>query len=431
MVTKKSIWHPFTQEKTADPPLRIVRGTGPYLYDENGKKYLDLISSWWVNLHGHSHPDIAQAIFEQANILEHVIFAGCTHRPAEHLVEKLQTILPSELCYFFFSDNGSTAVEIGLKMAYQYWWNNGEKQRTTFISFEGGYHGDTFGAMSVGYQSGFFNQFKDFLFEGFFIPFPETWLGDGDVARKEEESLNLLSEYLKRNHQKVAAFIGEPMVQGAGGMRMCRPEYMDRLVACLREHGILVIFDEVMTGFSRTGKYFALNHLKHCPDIVCLSKGLTGGALPLALTVATDKIYQAFLADDFSKAFAHGHSYAANPLGCAAALASFDLLVSGKTQDAVKRIHTQHRDFLKMLKDSMPQKITAPRTCGTIVAFNLWSTKNDYNFSKVPLLKRKFLDRGLFIRPLGNTVYLLPPYCITEQQLAETYETIVSVLEEI
>ncbi len=289
---KKIIWHPFTQEKTAAEVIAITNAKGSYIYDESGKAYLDLISSWWVNLHGHAHPDIAEAIYEQALKLEHVIFAGFTHSPAVDLCEDLQEILPYELNRFFFSDNGSTSVEVALKMAYQYWSNQGLKEKNLFLSFDGGYHGDTFGAMSVGSRSGFHNSFSDLFFKVLTIPYPQTWDDDSEIDLKEENALSLLRNHLREHGSKIAAFILEPLVQGASGMKMCRPEFLVKLIAEVREHKILVIFDEVMTGFSRTGSYFALSQIGIIPDFLCLSKGITGGFLSYCQMLCMKKIRQ-------------------------------------------------------------------------------------------------------------------------------------------
>ncbi len=422
---KKILWHPFTQEKTATEVIAITNAKGSYIYDESGKAYLDLISSWWVNLHGHAHPNIAEAIYEQALKLEHVIFAGFTHSPAVDLCESLQEILPSELNRFFFSDNGSTAVEVALKMAYQYWSNQGLKEKTLFLSFDGGYHGDTFGAMSVGSKSGFHNSFNDLFFKVLTIPYPQTWDGDSEIELKEENALSLLRNHLREHGSKIAAFILEPLVQGASGMRMCRPEFLVKLIEQVREHEILVIFDEVMTGFSRTGSYFALSQIGIIPDLICLSKGITGGFLPLALTVTTNTIYEAFLSNDWNMAFAHGHSYTANPLACAAAIASLKLLKQLDTQNAIKSIHESHKKGMSILKSSC-SNIEHTRILGTISAFDI---KSDFNLSTK--LKKRFLEEGLLIRPLGNTIYLLPPYSITSEELEITYQTIKNVLKSL
>ena len=329
---KKILWHPFTQQKTAQNNIAITYAKGSYLYGEKGEPYLDLISSWWVNLHGHAHPEIAQKIYEQALRMEHVLFAGFTHESAIHLCEELKEILPPDLKRFFFSDNGSTAVEVALKMAYQYWYNKGKKEKKLFLSFDGGYHGDTFGAMSVGCQSGFHNTFSDLFFKVLSLPYSATWDGDSEVENKEHYVLTVLDTYMKDHENEIAAFILEPLIQGASGMRICRPEFLKKVIERVQQAGILIIFDEVMTGFGRTGSYFALSQIGVTPDFLCLSKGITGGFLPLALTVTRDKIYDAFLSNEWKYAFAHGHSYTANPLACAAAVASLSILKREDTQ---------------------------------------------------------------------------------------------------
>lgn len=419
---QKLIWHPFTQEKTASPVLPIVRGKGSYLFDENGNSYLDLISSWWVNLHGHAHPDIAQSIYKQALELEHVIFAGCTHPPAIELCENLSDLLPRSLSRFFFSDNGSTAVEVSLKLAYQYWQNRGETGRRSFISLEGGYHGDTFGAMSVGKSSKFHDAFSDILFPVFNIPFPSTWLSDTNVQEREDSALSLLEAYLKTSGKQVAALILEPLIQGASGMRMARPIFFERVIKMVREYDILVVFDEVMTGFGRTGTTFALSQLSEKPDFLCISKGITGGFMPLALTVTTESIYECFLSIEWSKAFAHGHSYTANPLACSAALASLKLLLSDSTQNSITSIQQSHVLGLEEISKRC-RNVTKIRSLGTIAAMDIEES--------LPFLKaavHKLLKRGLIIRPLGKTLYLLPPYSITPRELERSYEEILNCI---
>ena len=416
------IWHPFTQEKTAAEVISIKRAQGSYLYDENDKAYLDLISSWWVNIHGHAHTEIAKSIYEQAKTLEHVIFAGFTHEPAVNLCEGLRDLLPQDLCKFFFSDNGSTAVEVALKMAYQYWLNLGFHEKTTFLSFDGGYHGDTFGAMSVGAKSGFHNQFKDLFFNVLSLPYPDTWDNDDQVELKEQKTINVLQCYLDDHHNKIAAIILEPLIQGASGMRICRPQFIKALIDLVRQRNILVIFDEVMTGFGRTGTYFALDQIGITPDFLCISKGITGGFLPLALTVTTNKIFNAFLGDDFSIAFAHGHSYTANPLACSAAVTSLMLLKSTECQNSIKNLNKAHKKGMAQLKLKCPM-VEKTRVIGTIAAFNL---KNSAHL--IPYLKQQFFEQGMLIRPLGNTVYLLPPYCITNQEIELVYNKIINII---
>jgi len=413
---KKIIWHPFTQERVGEFLIAIKKGSGSYLYDENNKPYLDLISSWWVNLHGHAHPEIAKAIYEQGITLEHVIFAGFTHEPAVQLCEKLQALLPNQFSRFFFSDNGSTAVEVAIKMAYQYWKNQGELKRTTFLSFDGGYHGDTFGAMSVSASPGFHSTFSELLFSVLTVPFPETWYEDEEVESKETYALEVLDNHLRTCGDKIAALILEPLVQGASGMRMCRPEFINKVVDLVRQYEILIIFDEIMTGFGRTGTYFAFEQTKVIPDFLCLSKGLTGGFLPLSLTVTTEKIYSAFLGDNFM--FAHGHSYTANPLGCAAAIASLGLLTKPSAMDSIQAIHNVHEQ--ELLNLSANTNIKCARITGTIAAFDTYDAQT---------LKRKCLEQGLLIRPLGNSVYLLPPYSTDVHELQEAYAKICDLLK--
>jgi adenosylmethionine-8-amino-7-oxononanoate aminotransferase len=422
---KRIIWHPFTQEKTAPEVISIKKAKGTYLYDHNDKAYLDLISSWWVNLHGHGHPEIAKSIYEQAKTLQHVIFAGFTHEPAVTLCEDLQDILPLALCKFFFSDNGSTAVEVALKMAYQYWRNLGIHEKTTFLSFDGGYHGDTFGAMAVGGKSGFHNQFKDLFFNVLSIPYPDTWDGDCQVDLKEQKAIEILGEYLDKYHQKIAAIILEPLIQGASGMRICRPAFIKAVIDLVQQNGILVVFDEIMTGFGRTGTYFALDQLDIVPDFLCLSKGITGGFLPLALTITSNKIHNAFLGDDFSTAFAHGHSYTANPLACSAAVTSLRLLRNSECQKSIQGINKMHKKGMEFLKSKCPP-LEKTRIIGTIAAFDL---KN--SACLLPSIKQQFLRQGMLLRPLGNTVYLLPPYCITNQEVELAYNKIAGILESL
>ncbi|MCE2992383.1 MAG: adenosylmethionine--8-amino-7-oxononanoate transaminase [Candidatus Jidaibacter sp.] len=410
---KKVIWHPFTQEKTAGTVIAAKKAEGCYIYDEDGKAYLDLISSWWVNLHGHAHPEIARSIYEQAMKLEHVIFAGFTHEPAVALCEELAELLPPSLNRFFFSDNGSTAVEVALKMSYQYWCNQGQGDRKIFLSFEGGYHGDTFGAMSVGHTSKFHDAFKPLFFDVLSIPYPDTWEEDLDVEVKEQRALSSLDKYLDEKGKEIAALILEPLVQGASGMRMCRSSFINQVILRVRAKGILVIFDEVMTGFGRTGTNFALEQIDSKPDFLCLSKGITGGFLPLALTVTTENIYSAFLHDEWKYAFAHGHSYTANPIACAAAVTSLKLLK--KTN--LDAINNAHKLGMSYLKERLPN-IKHTRIIGTISAFEVDLAQK---------LKPKFLASGLLIRPLGNTIYLLPPYCITAGELNSAYEKMGSI----
>ncbi|WP_448560698.1 adenosylmethionine--8-amino-7-oxononanoate transaminase [Trichothermofontia sp.] len=419
------IWYPFSQAKTALEPLKVKAAKGVYLELEDGHRIIDCISSWWVNLYGHAHPKIAQAIFQQAQQLEHVIFAGFTHDPAERLAEQLTALLPGDLSRVFFSDDGSTSVEVALKMAYQYWSNLGQK-RSTFIAFEGSYHGDTFGAMSVGSRSPFSQAFSDLLFDVEFIPFPATHLQDQEASLRESLIINTLENCLLQNPDRYAAIIIEPLVQGAGGMRMCRPAFIQQLRRVSQRFNVLLIFDEVMTGFGRTGTPFASDRAGVAPDIICLSKGITGGFLPLAVTVCTETIYDAFYSEDAYKALFHGHSYTANPLGCAAALASLELLAEFKP--AFQGLEAKHLAHFQALQ-ALPQ-VEKLRVTGTIAAMDLVTPTTPGYFNQIaPRIRQAAIEHGLLLRPLGNVLYLMPPYCITDSQLDTVYAGILHLIE--
>ncbi|MBK3734391.1 adenosylmethionine--8-amino-7-oxononanoate transaminase [Azospirillum brasilense] len=418
---QRHVWHPFTQAQTAPEPLAVTHGKGVSLFTEDGREILDLISSWWVNLHGHAHPAIAGAIAEQAHRLEQVIFADFTHSPAARLAARLAEALPGGLDRVFYSDNGSTAVEVALKLAWQYWRNKGEGQRRRFLAFEGSYHGDTFGAMAAGVGSGFYAPFQELLFAVDRMPYPATWDGDPEVEAKEAAALDWLDRWLAANGAELVAVIIEPLVQGASGMRFCRPEFLRAMAARVRAAGGLVIFDEVMTGFGRTGALFASQKAGVAPDLICLSKGLTGGFLPLSVTACGASIYEAFLGAGFDRAFAHGHSFTANPLGCAAALASLELTTSAETAANLARIEARHRAAIADL--SRHPKLSRGRVLGTIAAIEVTDAQG-YTAAVGQTLKRFFLERGLLLRPLGPVIYLLPPYCVTDGQLDRAYAAI-------
>ncbi len=421
----RHVWHPFTQAQTACPPIPIRAGRGSRLIAADGREFVDLISSWWVTLHGHAEPSIAEAIAAQATRLEQVIFAGFTHEPAVRLAARLTSLLPNSLTRVFFSDDGSTSVEVALKLALQYW-RNRDQPRGRLLAFNGAYHGDTFGAMAAGRSSGFYAPFEDKLFPVDFIPFPATWIGDADATVKEAECLAAVDAWLARYGEDAAALIVEPLVQGAAGMRMCRPAFLRQLTARVRAAGVLVIFDEVMTGFGRTGRNFACEIAGVAPDVICLSKGLTGGFLPMAVTVCTDAIYEAFLGAGFDKAFAHGHSYTANPLGCAAALASLDLLEAPATAERLRRIAAAHESGLARLAGQ--SRATRRRQTGTIAAVTLPANDAGYSAAIGPRAAAFFLEHGLFIRPIGNELYFLPPLCMTEDELSRAYATLEEFL---
>lgn len=417
------VWSPFTQMKDASPTLRVRSGEGAVLHLEDGRQLLDCISSWWVTLHGHGQREIAAAISAQALELEQVLAAGFTHQPAEDLACRLVAALPAPLEWVFYSDDGSTAVEVALKLAYQFWRNGGERGRRRFLSFDGAYHGDTLGAMSVGERSLFTRAFADLLFAVDAVPFPATWDADAEVEAKEEQALSRLEEELVARPGEYAAMILEPLVQGAGGMRMCRPRFLVQVQALLRQHDVLTIYDEVLTGFGRTGALFACERASTEPDIVCLAKGLTGGFLPLAATVCNSRIFDAFYSDDPEKAFYHGHSYTANPLGCAAALASLDLLAD----ERFRRLAAWQGEEVGRLAGH--PRLARIRNCGTIAALDVLVEGDEGYLHQIgPVLRERFLARGFLLRPLGNTVYVLPPYCIEREQLRSIYDCLLEIL---
>ncbi|WKT80090.1 adenosylmethionine--8-amino-7-oxononanoate transaminase [Thermosynechococcus sp. PP45] len=426
-MTDSPIWQPFTQMKTAAPPLKVVRAQGARLELSDGRQIIDAISSWWVTLHGHSHPVLAKALYEQAQTLEHVIFAGFTHEPAEQLAQLLCAHTPAGLQRVFFSDNGSTAVEVALKMAYQYWQRRDQPQRSRFIGFAGGYHGDTLGAMTVGQSSPWWQPFQPLLPPLTILPYPATYAGDPEVETKEAQAIAQLEDTLKADPDAYAALFIEPLVQGAGGMRMCRPSFLQALSAIAKAYGVLVVYDEVMTGFGRTGALFACEKAGTQPDLLCLSKGLSGGCLPIAVTLATEDIYQAFYADDLARAFFHSHSYTGNPLACAASVASFQLLLA--KPEAYQGLEARHwQCYQQYLADV--SNLKQFRTCGTIAAMEL-ATAASYFSDLVPQLRRRFIELGVLLRPLGNTLYILPPYCISDQELAAVYRAIRQVAIEV
>ena len=415
---KDVVLHPFTQMKTADTPLAITRAKGALLYDETGKSYIDCNSSWWVNVHGHCHPHIGQAIQDQFGQLDHVLLAGVTHPKVVELAEKVINILPKGYSKVFYSDNGSTAVEVAIKMVLQYWYNKGIKKHR-FLALDGAYHGDTFGAMSLG-QRGYFNKpFESFFFEADFLDFPKKH--NHTATLEHAEALFKTGEF--------AGVILEPLVQGSAGMRMYDATWLNELMAIAKKHDVLLIFDEIMTGWGRTGELFAMNHCNDTPDIVCLSKGLTGGVLPLGLTVAKEHIYEAFLDDDTLKALLHGHSFTGNPLACAAACASIELFQEPKTKENIDFICNAHGLFKAHLEQSnLP--IKEVRQCGTILAIEIETGENSSYFSSVRVdAIRHFLANGMLLRPLGNVIFLNPPYCIGEEDLEKCYLGIEGFLQ--
>ncbi len=416
---KQYVWHPFTQALTADENLVIVRAESASLFTADGKEYIDANSSWWVNVHGHCHPHIQEAITNQLANLDHTIFAGATHPQAIRLAERICTILPSSFSKVFFSDNGSTAIEVALKMIFQYWSNKNESKKRV-IAIEGAYHGDTFGAMAVG-ERGYFNEpFEHFFFDVDFIAFP--------TKENNKEIVDNLEKLLQTG--EIAGIIVEPLIQGSAGMRVYSPDFLDELVSLAHKYNSLVIFDEVMTAWGRTGKLFALNHCTQKPDIICLSKGLTGGTLPLGLTVATEEIFTAFLAPEKVKALLHGHSFTGNALSCAAANASLDIFEEPETWESIEIIQSKHLEFARKISANPMVKNTA--VFGTIIRFEIETGNESSYFSTIrDIAYRYFIENGCLIRPLGNVIFLNPPYSITEKQLDRLYDVISAFLETI
>lgn len=412
------IWHPYTQHQTSTPPIAIVKGEGALLYDEQGNPYIDATSSWWVNLHGHANGYIADKIYQQALTLEQVIFTQFTHEPAVRLAERLLKILPGNLSRIFYSDNGSTAIEVALKMAIQYWRNKGMPEKNKILAFKHAYHGDTFGAMSVSSRSIFTDAFRDLLFDTIFIDTPDETNGDQ------------VKSIIQAHEGKIAVFIYEPLLQAAGGMRIYGSSEMNSLLDFIHQKEILCIADEVLTGFGRTGSLFASESLKPPADMICLSKGLTGGTMALGVTACSQNIFDAFLSEDKTKTLFHGHSFTANPLACTAGLASLDLLEEKKCMDQINSIRLHHEGFVKNdLKKRNTDIFRNVRIIGTILAFELNAAKGEYLNQVGTTIMEKALARGIYLRPLGNTVYIMPPYCITEEQLGKIYQFILSLEE--
>ncbi len=417
---KAFIWHPFTAQKNMQSPIPIVKAKDSLLFDENGNEYIDSISSWWVTLHGHANSFIAKRIYEQALQLEQVIFAGFTHQPAVDLAEKLLEKLPADFSKIFYSDNGSTSTEVALKMALQYWWNKDQQpKRNKILALKNSYHGDTFGAMGVSERSVFTLAFQELFFEVIFIDTPN------------ENNEQSIFEIIDANAENIAAFIYEPLVQGAGGMHMYEAFYLNALLKKIKTHEIICIADEVMTGFFRTGKFFASEYIEEKPDIICMSKGLTGGTMALGATACTQKIYDAYLSDNPLHTFFHGHSFTANPIACSAALASMELLENENCQQNIYRLCVAIEIFsqlLKSLQEKLSRLIKNIRHIGTILAFEIDEGENEYLNSLSKSITAKALAAGIYLRPLGNTVYIMPPYCITEKELQKVFDFIIDLL---
>lgn len=406
------VWHPFTQHLTHGTPLPIIRAEGSLLYDEKGKAYIDANSSWWVNTHGHAHPHIEKAITEQFKALDHVVFAGVTHPKAVELAERITSILPDNFNKVFFSDNGSTSTEVAIKTVIQYWHNKGENKRK-MVALHGAYHGDTFGAMSVGERDLFNKPFEPLFFDVEYLDFPNQ--------ENEQDVLKRAKELFESG--EIAGVIVEPMVQGASGMRMYSASFLDQLLGLAKQNDVLSIFDEVMTGFGRTGKMFAMDYCQNKPDFICLSKGLTAGVMALGLTVTSNKIFESFLHQEMAKGMLHGHSFTANPLACAVACANLDLFERDETWQSIQNLVVWNESFASELKSN--ENVADVRQQGTILAFEVVSDGGPTYFSTIRDTAYKFfIEHGVLIRPLGNVIFINPPYCITKQE----YDSVIEVI---
>ena len=412
---RKSLWHPFTQHGLDEELLVITRAAGAYLYLNDGTKLLDAISSWWCNLHGHCHPELVKVASRQFAKLDHVLFAGCTHEPAVELAEALLEATSRKFDRVFYSDNGSTSVEVALKMAVQWWFNQG-KSRSTIIALEDAYHGDTFGAMATGARGIFSAPFNSMMFD---VSYVSTTGSSEDI-----EKLHRLAA-----SNNIAAFIYEPLVQGAGGMKMYAEDVLNSYLSICKEHNIPCIADEVMTGFGRTGPLFTSLTLQHSPDILCLSKGLTNGTIPLSATLCTARIYDEFLSSDHTRTFFHGHTFTGNPIACSVALKSLELTMSTDCEKQRTEIAEQNRQCIEQL--AQYDSVLNPRYRGTILAFDL-QTNNEtsYTNSAKTKIMEFFRAKNVLIRPLGNTIYCMPPFCTNPTDLKEAHETILSFVKE-
>jgi adenosylmethionine-8-amino-7-oxononanoate aminotransferase len=407
------VWHPFTQHGLDEPIPRVTHGEGAALHTADGRRIIDAISSWWVTTHGHGHPRIVAAIQAQAAKLDQIIFAGWTHDPAEDLARALVAIMPAPLEHVFFSDSGSTSVEVALKMALGYWRNRGEP-RHRILTLDHGYHGDTIGCMSVGARGVYNRAYAPLLFDVDALPFPT---GDGQATLDRLEAAC-------RDHAP-AALILEPLVLGAGGMLFYSPAILAAMRAICARHGVLFIADEVMTGWGRTGTMLACDQANVVPDILCLSKGLTGGAIPLAVTMATRAIFEAHRSTDKTQMLFHSSSYTANPIACAAACANLEIWRDEPVADRIATLGRRQSHHLARLGSA----IRNPRICGTIAAFELGAASGDYLALIGPALLRFFHERDILLRPLGDTVYVMPPYCIDETDLERVYDAIGEAAE--
>jgi adenosylmethionine-8-amino-7-oxononanoate aminotransferase len=425
------IWHPFTNAAVDSPPLHVVRAEGAYLYTSDGRRILDAVSSWWVNLHGHANPRIAEAIAEQARKLEHVILAGFTHEAAEELAARLSKRLPSELRHLFFSDDGSTAVEVALKLAVQYFSNQGRPQKSDIVALEHGYHGDTAGAMSVSDDSPFTAPFQPMRYKVYRAHSAYCYHCPVGLTRAtcHIECVNRLEILLEENHERIAAVIVEPLLQAAGGMIVHPVEFLQKVRALCHQHDVLLIADEVLTGFGRTGKMFACELAGIVPDLMCLSKGITGGFLPMGATVCSDRVEAPFRSKDRKHTFFHGHSYTGNALACAAANASLQIFEDEPVFERIGMIAEVNTERLGQFR-GMP-KVGDVRQIGSIGAIELRTDDAGYLSAMRTKLYQYFIEHEVLLRPLGNVIYVLPPYVVTREEMNRVYDVIAGAIETV
>ncbi len=424
-----NIWHPFTNSALDPAPILVERAEGVWLHTKDDRKIIDAISSWWVNLHGHANPRIAAAIAEQVRKMEHVIFAGFTHEPAEKLAEGLRKWVAPQLTQLFFSDDGSTAVEVALKMAVQHFSNQGRTKKKEIVALEHGYHGDTAGAMSVSDDSPFTEPFRSMRYPVHRVLSPYLYRRPAGTTEEEylEHCVRALSNLFEEKSETIACLILEPLVQGAGGMIVYPAEYLRKARELCTQYDVLLIADEVMTGFGRTGKMFACDLAGVVPDLVCLSKGITGGFLPMGVTLCTDRVEVAFRSENRMHTFYHGHSYTGNALACAAANASLQIFEDEPVFDRIATIAKINEERLKEFHRF--SVVGETRQIGTIGAIELRAEDPGYLSGMRPKLYGFFLERGVLLRPLGNVVYVMPPYVISRDELHRVYDVIQEAVE--
>ncbi len=418
------IWHPFSSQASGAQPVKIVRGEREYLFDAEGKRYIDAIASWWTMIHGHNHPQIVEAINSQLQMLDHVMLAGFTHESAERLDAALIGLAGKQFTHTFFSDSGSTAVEVMLKLAVQYWHNIGQPRKHTFIKFESAYHGDTVGAMSAAGASIFNRAFEPLLFRTQAFRYPQT---DRDLAVLDE-----MEQFVRQNRDTVAGIVVEPLIAAAGGMLFQEPQLLRAVEKICRNYDLLLLFDEVFTGLGRTGEMFAYNHAKVAPDLVSLAKGLTGGVLPLAATLVSERVHSAFVSSDPLHTFYHGHTMTGNPVGCAAALASLDLITNRGVLANTRALQQKMLRYWRNLEAIFPDKINGVRSLGAVSAANLQArgTASGYVFAPGIEMRQKALGHGVILRPLGDVIYVTPPYNISDAALEKIFACIGELLND-